>query len=165
MPLLSDALAGSLVVAVVSLVGLIISKETKVSEFRQAWIDALRDDIADLVSQAHMLHEANSLKDSHDSAAVIFKAMARIRLRLNMRNAEAKALAASMVDLGEAMESPATAETMHLQTEKVLSDSQILLKKEWGVVKNGEPFYKIVRYVLFVVVLVLVSVLLYKFFD
>jgi hypothetical protein len=34
-----------------SLLGLLISKEQKVSEFRQAWIDALRADIAALVAE------------------------------------------------------------------------------------------------------------------
>ena len=34
------------------MVGLIISKETKLSDFRQAWIDALREDISLFVSHA-----------------------------------------------------------------------------------------------------------------
>jgi len=40
--------------AVVTLASLIISKESKLSEFRQAWIDSLRQEIADFLS--NILH-------------------------------------------------------------------------------------------------------------
>jgi hypothetical protein len=39
------ALAGS----AVTYIGLLISKESKTSEFRQEWIDALRNDIAEQI--------------------------------------------------------------------------------------------------------------------
>jgi hypothetical protein len=42
------AIGTSIIAAMVSLVGLTVSKEQKVSELRQAWIDALRDDLAGL---------------------------------------------------------------------------------------------------------------------
>jgi hypothetical protein len=42
----------ALISGVFSLVGLIIAKETKLSDFRQAWIDALREDISLFVSHA-----------------------------------------------------------------------------------------------------------------
>jgi hypothetical protein len=35
---------------------MVVAKEQKVSEFRQAWIDALRDDIADLIAHANLIH-------------------------------------------------------------------------------------------------------------
>ena len=44
----------SIIVAIiagfVSFIGLVITKEQKVSEFRQVWIDALRNDVAELMS-------------------------------------------------------------------------------------------------------------------
>jgi len=42
----------ALISGVFALVGLIIAKETKLSDFRQAWIDALREDISLFVSHA-----------------------------------------------------------------------------------------------------------------
>jgi len=42
------AIGTSIIAAMVSLVGLTVSKEQKVSELRQPWIDALRDDLAGL---------------------------------------------------------------------------------------------------------------------
>jgi len=60
---LPGALAGTIIAAViaaiVSLLGLIISKETKVSEFRQAWIDSLRAEIAAVITHAQALHGAH----------------------------------------------------------------------------------------------------------
>jgi hypothetical protein len=47
-----DQAVGAVIAAIIAgsiaLLGLIISKEQKVSEFRQQWIDALRQDIAPL---------------------------------------------------------------------------------------------------------------------
>ena len=42
---------------VVSMVGLIIAKEQRVSDFRQAWIDALRGEIALLIGTINAINE------------------------------------------------------------------------------------------------------------
>lgn len=42
-----------LVTGALALLGLIITKESKVSKFRQAWIDALRADVAALLAAVH----------------------------------------------------------------------------------------------------------------
>ena len=42
----------ALITAFVSLVGLIISKENKTSEFRQTWIDELRKDVAEYIAMS-----------------------------------------------------------------------------------------------------------------
>src|SRR5271166_3862254 len=88
----AGAIVAALIAGLISLLGLIISKEQKVSDFRQAWIDALRDDIAVVITHAHAIHGAylanfptqrelwNSI--SADFVA-INEAWARIRLRLN----------------------------------------------------------------------------------
>jgi hypothetical protein len=45
----------------ISITGLVISKEQKLSDFRQAWIDALRDDISRFISQPLMISAYNEL--------------------------------------------------------------------------------------------------------
>ena len=52
----------------VSLVGLLISKESKTSEFRQNWIDELRKDIAEYIamSAAHAFHYMHSWSEIND---------------------------------------------------------------------------------------------------
>jgi hypothetical protein len=52
------AVAAALIAGLISLLGLIISKEQKVSDFRQAWIDALRSDIAAVITHAQSIHGA-----------------------------------------------------------------------------------------------------------
>ena len=49
------AILVALISGVFSLVGLIISKEAKLSEFRQAWIDALREDLSNFTAHAVMI--------------------------------------------------------------------------------------------------------------
>ncbi len=49
----------AMISGVISIVGLIISKEQKLSEFRQTWIDALRDDISHFVSHPLMISAYN----------------------------------------------------------------------------------------------------------
>ena len=44
-------IAAALVAGLVSFIVTVLSKEQKTSEFRQAWIDALRSDIADFVAK------------------------------------------------------------------------------------------------------------------
>jgi hypothetical protein len=39
----SDASAAALIAGIVSVIGLLITNQSKVSEFRQKWIDALRE--------------------------------------------------------------------------------------------------------------------------
>lgn len=65
-----------------SLVSLIISKENKVTEFRQAWIDAQRNDLAELLATATALETA-PLKKRADTLAAFDRSFARILLRDN----------------------------------------------------------------------------------
>ena len=51
-----SAILVAFVAGAFSLLGLTVAKENKVSEFRQAWIDALREDIAEFVAQAQSIH-------------------------------------------------------------------------------------------------------------
>lgn len=77
---LSVAVIGAAAVIIASIIGLIvavttavIAKEQKVSEFRQAWIDALREDAAELYSlmlqSNHNIYHAHKVKLSSDKYA------------------------------------------------------------------------------------------------
>lgn len=85
-------IAAALIAGLVSLLGLIISKEQKTSEFRQAWIDALRTELSAVIAHANAIHGAKAAdfktpaelwKDVRDDYVGINEATARIRLRLN----------------------------------------------------------------------------------
>jgi hypothetical protein len=87
-----------LIAGFVSFIGLIITKEQKISEFRQEWINKLRDDIASLIGSASELHHAwliaveekkekdfglQFIKDKVTVVKDINSIAAKCRLRLN----------------------------------------------------------------------------------
>jgi hypothetical protein len=82
------AVFAAVVAGVVSLLGLIISKEQKTSEFRQAWIDTLRAEISALIAHANAIHAAEVTGSSkwemlRPDYIEINKAVGQVRLRLN----------------------------------------------------------------------------------
>ncbi len=82
---LSDSIVAAAIAATVSWLGLVISKETKISEFRQEWIDGLRKDIATLLGEATQYHASVLGLAPTSSVLKINQLMARIRLRLNLK--------------------------------------------------------------------------------
>lgn len=57
------AIVGALIVAVISLVSLLIAKDQNITEFRQAWIDRLRNDVADFLSYHSFMKYQIQIKD------------------------------------------------------------------------------------------------------
>ncbi|MGV3742883.1 MAG: hypothetical protein ACO1NO_11300 [Burkholderiaceae bacterium] len=55
----------ALIAAAASLVATTLSKEQKVSEFRQAWIDGLRSELATFLSSARAFARAMEARDRH----------------------------------------------------------------------------------------------------
>jgi hypothetical protein len=83
---------GASIAAVVALVGLVASNEQKTSEFRQAWIDGLRNDLATYLSRINAAYDAKSAgfaikpelwKVVREDMASMNGASSRIKLRLN----------------------------------------------------------------------------------
>jgi hypothetical protein len=136
-----------------SLFGLLISKEQKVSEFRQAWIDALREDIAVLVAHGHQIQAffatspagANLWTETRGDYVELNKASIRIRLRLNQTEEESKKVLESMKNMetlfGGDLREPKSLIELRRIVDALEHDSPPLLKKEWKRVKRGEPIY------------------------
>jgi hypothetical protein len=150
------------VAAMASLLGLVISKEQKTSEFRQAWIDSLRTEIASLIAHANAIHGAamTNLKTPDAIWSVVREdyvgindATAKIRLRLNPSEKESQAVLTAISEI-EGIINPGSIDAKRLnETEKKLvADAHILLKKEWKRVRRGEPIFAILRMLLFLVV-------------
>jgi hypothetical protein len=167
MPALLTVLA-AVIAGAVSLVALTLGKEQKVSEFRQAWIDALRLDLATFLSSARAFARAMQARsvhgtDSLDPAKVLFsfdkageirlaaaEAFYRIKLRLNPDEA-------SHQDLLRLMKQAITDQNSDLQQggasnrdviaaiDRVADAASPILKAEWERVKNGERPYRTTR--------------------
>jgi len=154
---LPGALAGTIIAAViaaiVSLLGLIISKETKVSEFRQAWIDSLRAEIAAVITHAQALHGAHLAKfkdqptlwqNVRDDFVGLNKAWAKVKLRLNPGEAHSIAILKALEEHERIFTPDKVPDFTKLDSaeKKLLSTTQVVLKEEWKRVKWGEPVYK-----------------------
>jgi hypothetical protein len=155
--------AAALVAGGIARANLIASKETKISEFRQAWINALRDDLAALFSNTRTLaravqesraHEPGTTKEfaieqskitavRHGAAETYH----RIRLRLNAGQADHKELLRLLGAMMGAQQSYMinnegdVAEPI-AAVEKAASYAEGVLKTEWETVKFGERAYR-----------------------
>jgi hypothetical protein len=155
--------AAALVAGGIARANLIASKETKVSEFRQAWINALRDDLAALFSNVRTLtralQESRAPVGSVNNDFGIEKAKItavrhgaaethhRIRLRLNAGqpdHAELLRLLKEMMDAQQFYMSNhgANADQPIAAVEAAALYAATVLKTEWETVKFGEKAYR-----------------------
>jgi hypothetical protein len=179
------AVVGSLLVACIaggfSLLGLIISKEQEVSRFRQAWIDALRADIAALIAHAGQLQSflaanvsidlAEFWEATRDDYLELNQVSTRIKLRLNPAESRNKAILQSMYKmeaLFKQLNNARSLEKMNAIGSALEKDASALLKKEWKRVKNGEPIYigaKVLAAVIFLAAAIIFTFLLWKIYH
>jgi hypothetical protein len=157
------AILAAVIAGLISLVGLVVSKEQKTSEFRQAWIDALRNEISALISHANAIHgayfvhsapTADAWKDMRMDFVGINEAAAKIRLRLNPGEEPSRAILHTIETLEEIM---APGKKINHHELNILEKR---LKKEWIRVKKGEITYRIAKIMAIVIVLTFVGALL-----
>jgi hypothetical protein len=164
------------VTAFVALMVVIITKEQKVSEFRQAWINDLRADLAEAISAGsaltiiiQVLDSDDDKDDLHREWARFVAALARVELRLNLGEKPHQDLEACIRKAEELMrrlEGDSTdydpAVWIALQ-DQVMAVARPLLKIEWDRVKAGEPVYRLAKGLLVaaMVVLPMTALLIY----
>lgn len=150
------AVAAALIAGLVSLLGLIVSKEQKVSEFHQAWIDALRVEIAALIAHANAIHgvaSANFPSGPEAYNAVksdlfgINQAAAKIRLRLSLSETEDVAVLEQIKALEELFKHgpPRDWEPINAVENKLVAVAHDPIEKKWRQVQDGEPVYRSAR--------------------
>jgi hypothetical protein len=150
------AIVAALIAGVISLLGLIISKEQKVSDFRQAWIDSLRSELSALVAHsnaiygmraAHLASAAEAWKETRADFVGVNEAAARIRLRLNPSEPAAKAVLEE-IEVLETLLAPGSA-VNHTEIDsaerELVARSQVVLKAEWLRVRGGERVYRLAK--------------------
>jgi len=157
----------ALIAAAIAFVNLTLTKEQKTSEFRQAWIDALREDLATFfatvrafarAAQETKLQDANS-KDAaplaisrqkiSDLRYQVAETRYRIQLRLNPKEAEHIELLRLMRVAVEQQqrvldEQGETDETLKA-VEVAAEYAPQILKIEWERVKKGELAFRVAR--------------------
>ena len=158
------AMAAALIAGIVSLLGLIISKEQKTSEFRQAWIDGLRLDLTVILTQINAIHDATKVKYENYAEKVeklrplyipLNTSTFDILLRINPNETKSKRLIAAMEAFNSltADETKLTTENIRTVEREFIASSQVLLKSEWRRVKSGEWTFRIAKVLALLVIL------------
>lgn len=166
----------ALITGTIALVNLTLSKEQKVSEFRQAWIDGLRDDLSRFASSvrfaSHAAHVAAIYSPQVHSQifphtpeqiaqlrVTASEALSRIRLRLNSEEPEHNELlrlleSANARSLAIGATSPNASDAL-TALDAAVEYARPILKAEWKRVKRGEPGFTYLRIWLVPVILLL----------
>jgi len=170
---------GALVAAViggfVAFISLIVNKEQSVSAFRQAGIDALRNDISTLVAHVTGAHGTSITQKNYTEQQLwdrikkdfvgMHETVVRIRLRLNPTESrkeekkETKNLFDALDVIVKVFESDTPNwVTLREHTGSLVSNSQKILKANWDRVRKGEPTYVITKWItLIAAILILVG--------
>jgi hypothetical protein len=161
------AILAALIAAAISFIALLVSKENKVSEFRQAWIDALRADLSDYIAALGLLTYAEPrwingeeddettwheyLKTMHPTFEKLASARTRIRLRINGEDTDSKLRALNIsllqnVDKIQTLITERKYKEVHELAGKLHEVAAPILKLEWKRVKRGEPLYRLAKW-------------------
>ncbi|MEZ8657026.1 hypothetical protein AB6D60_24055 [Vibrio splendidus] len=146
-----------------SFVNMLVSKDQKTTEFRQAWIDSLREEIANLVSfygylatQSERYKSDDSLEnpkikfldEQGETVKKLAICMHKIQLRLNVKDNRDKQLLDLLRQVEEHIQFDNISSTQASNdNDKIIAYSQELLKTEWTRVKRGEKLFFIAKWV------------------
>lgn len=157
-PIIGPVLAAMIAGAIAFIVA-VLTKENKTSEFRQAWIEAVRNDVAEIVSEMNVLEGLISehrdvvpserlkkgqefWKEYRKELAKIDAACSRVILRLNPKEH------AGLIEKVHSFENASGCgmqENARLCNDLV-NDFSIVLKTEWTRVKRGELTFRILKF-------------------
>ena len=156
-----SAVIAALIAGAFAFFSLVVTKETKVSEFRQAWIDSLRAEVSTYISRLHAvgnlgqyIHE-KPVEDKYNPELLrersrMFEeslaAYNSILLRVNPDETKEEAKALNQTFLEALRRAQSYYEAGHVELldenlEAVASAAAPLLKYEWNRVRGGEPAY------------------------
>ncbi|QKY08795.1 hypothetical protein [Janthinobacterium lividum] len=163
-----DVAIGAIIAALISgaivYITAVLSKEQKTSEFRQIWIDALREDIAEYVAKVTSLYsiarahggstpdiKLKILTELADQTHEAYASEYRIVLRLNPKK--------HMSLLGKVnsfQDNISKLKITHTKTiteqeeelaRQLINEAKIVLKSEWERVKKGELAFRVTKFI------------------
>ena len=156
----------ALIAGLISFVNLTLSKEQKTSEFRQAWIDALIEDLSGFFSAVSAVARAdaavyangdNFSKTNRSSDAeqiaeqrlIAMQTLYRIKIRLNPNEVEHTELLRLLDRAIEELKKISEANPNSIKTidaiDLAADFARPVLKAEWKRVKSGELPFRIAR--------------------
>jgi len=168
-----SAILAATFAAIVALIGLILAKEQKTSEFRQEWINSLRGELATYLAQINLMrdltstpYESNSekIKSLSESVTRLNHSAFSINLRLNSSEILSQDVISAMTDFQTLFYVGVEIDPNEIRPieGRFLVASKQLLKSEWKRVKKGELTYRLTRIAaIFVIVFGLCSSAIY----
>lgn len=170
------AIAAATIAGGISFISTVLSKDQKTSEFRQTWIDGVRDDISEFVSRIEVVtaflavkHLQNPASDKLElllsKSGDIQEASARYyRLQLRLNPDEHKNLLDKLSIVYDALSKLdliCDRQQIGSLTQQIIFEAQVSLKTEWKRVKRGEPAFYITKSVSLGIVFFAFASLLY----
>lgn len=148
----------ALIAALISYINMVVSKDQKISELRQKWIDDLRTDISDFIAhlnriatKTNYVYESSSesefIKKNEDDMMEVDRLIHKIRLKLNPKE-HTELL--KKVDFFEEIFMDRDwflnyREAALPKFKSLEQETQKILKEEWERVKLGEQSFSSVR--------------------
>lgn len=148
--ILAAAIAGGF-----SILGLIIAKEQKISDFRRDWVEELRADIARFLANASLIYAmmersppdvsvAEAMTVFREQLVAMFEASSRIRLKMD----DTDPVTAPILETLRRFEGwvhdgapPPVASRAALE-RLLFEQSRVLMRREWHRVRRGEAVYR-----------------------
>jgi len=178
----AGVIAAALIAGFFSFLNLVISKQQKISEFRQSWIDKLREDVSKYTASITYLASTNKIwidggrknpQQYYESVRIAFtdaaEAFTSIVLRINPSDGNKKikpkndAFLSTMNAVRDAVRADQY-EVARKKADELTEKVQPILKHEWKRVKKGEAIYRLTQAVaLLVLVVGLVAALFFAF--
>lgn len=172
-------ITAALIAGFFSLLNLIVSKEQKVSEFRQQWIDSLRQELADHIAATVSLSsiyendehlDKEMAKTANEVRARVTATFTSIKLRINPEDSDKKiqemnAEVLRLLEKGRVLFNESKWKEARLNCNNITKASIPMLKEEWKRVKKGESVYVWSKYVAIGLFALSLSALIYAGFT
>lgn len=150
-------IAAAIITSLIAILSIILSKEIKVSELRQNWIDSLRNEISEVISIAMeiILHTTPSrVNNDGQNEPELTEVLVKVReLKKNLVLVDLRLNPSEHVDLLTLVNELKDFNFFNLDSQfqldslldKIQSESKLVLKNEWEVVKNGGNTFKRIK--------------------
>lgn len=170
------ALGAALIAGLVSILGLIIAKEQKISEFRHAWIGDLQKAIVAYLENLNAICDVVRTNPTQQQASLpilmpLYKALNvasnSIKLSINPSETAAASVLAALDEFEVLAGANANLQPAAIREieKKFLASSRALMKGEWKRVKRGELTFVVAKWssvgAVFLLALAIASLILY----
>ena len=126
---------------------LISTKENKVSDNRQSWIDAMRDDIAEALAAAFAVERETDDKEKLKYLKAYDECQARIEMREHTSLQKWSEVREALESIRSYINGEAGAyRSLKYYKATILEKSRNSLKTNWEIVKKGEPFFQVFKW-------------------